>query len=54
MTDPAKPRRFRSATLYDGTLRTTVRLRVRELAQMTRLLRQLGAVTSVISARRSA
>lgn len=38
----------------DGTLRTTVRLRVRELAQMTRLLRQLGAVTSVISARRSA
>ena len=38
----------------DGTLRTTVRLRVRELGQMTRLLRQLGAVANVIAARRSA
>ena len=33
MTDPAKPRRFRSATLYDGTLRTTTRSFLRALGQ---------------------
>jgi GTP pyrophosphokinase len=38
----------------DGTARTITRLRVRDLGQMTRLLRLLGAVPGVISARRSA
>ncbi len=33
MTDPAKPRRFRSAMLYDGTLRTTTRSFLRALGQ---------------------
>jgi len=43
-----------AAERRDGTSRTTTRLRVRDLGQMTRLLRQLGAVAGVISARRSA
>jgi len=38
----------------DGLARTTMRLRVRDLGQMTRVLRLLGAVPSVISARRTA
>ncbi len=43
-----------AAERRDGTSRTTTRLRVRDLGQMTRLLRQLAAVAGVISARRSA
>jgi len=42
------------AAQRDGTARTTTRLRVRELGQLTRLLRLLGAVPGVIAARRSA
>jgi GTP pyrophosphokinase len=38
----------------DGTARTTTRLRVRDLGQLTRVLRLLGAVAGVISVRRSA
>ena len=38
----------------DGVARTSIRLGVRDLAQMTKLLRLLGAVPSVISARRTA
>ncbi|MCP5472761.1 MAG: RelA/SpoT family protein [Sinobacteraceae bacterium] len=38
----------------DGTSRTVTRLRVRDLARLARLLRQLGSVTGVIAARRSA
>ena len=39
---------------HDGLARTTLQLRVRDLGQMTKLLRLLAAVPGVISARRSA